>query len=120
MPKTLPPKAVLSLDGEKNQITITTGTAQEAEHVFAWLVSEKGKASDPTGSLIGLTGSVCSKGGVQKIGGVSQMVVGGQVRGNVTDQGEDWFEVQTVNEKTFRFDADSLEQVDGPRWFDFD
>lgn len=116
----VPQNAVLSLDGVKSEITITTATPREAERLFEALVADKGAAPDPTGSLVGLNGSVCSRNGVQKVAGMNQMVVGGQVRAVITKQGEDWFEVETENEKTFRFDSDSLKEVDGPRWFDFD
>ena len=136
--KELPPGAVLSLVGDDNLVTIKTGSHDDALAVFDWLRQRQAKP-EPKGDLINRRGAVCSRSGVVTVGGARQMQVGGRVAAVVTEQGVDlasipddatgvvnsvpaggWFEVETANDKTFRFDRDTMQELDGNRWFEFD
>lgn len=125
----LPAGAVLSLYGEEQIVQIKCATTDDALDVFEWL--RKVAPREPAGPNVNRTGTVITPSGVQKVGGMSQMVVGGATPGTVVASGTEmfhentpaeWIDVETANEKTFRFQLwnDVWKQVDGPRRFEFD
>lgn len=116
---TLPLGAVLSLDGVECVVTIKTASPDDAMAAFEFLRRSMPVAA-PAGDLIGRTGNVCSKSGVVKVGGVSQMQVGGALPAVIVNQGDGWFDAETTNDKTFRFDSETKDAFDGGRWFEFD
>lgn len=115
----LPKNTVLEWATGSNRIVMTLPDNADPLDVFEWLRGEK-EFADGLEDLINKTGSVCARGGVEKVHGMDQLVPGGKVPALITGQGDDWFEAETQNDKTFRFSRADLTQCDGPRWFEFD
>jgi hypothetical protein len=114
-----PPEATFALNS--NQVTVTVASNEDALAFLNWLqFAYTVTRQEPSGPLIGRPGHVCARAGVVTVNGLSEMQTGGAVPAVIVEQCDDWFKVETSTGKSFAFDPDTLEQIDGDRWFEFE